>query len=167
MSDADYAERMGAMRRRLWWLAGGMLLASCLGSAMFGIFYDSCTRSFDREPRSVVESYLTAVRLGNLDGVRACWEPDAYFSLETGCSEICLSKFLGADFEIEAIRLEEAAPSGPAGLRQLAIVELRCSAGGLETGTLELGTPGAEVPWQHWNIQRSTIGGSVADPWCR
>ncbi len=167
MADSEYAERMGTMRRRLWWLAGGMLLASCLGSAVFGILYDSCTRSFDREPRTVVQSYLTAVRVGDLDGARACWEPDAYFSLEAGCSEICLSKFLGTDFEVVAIRLDESRPAGAAGPERSAVVDVRCTAGASETGTLELTTPVVGVPWRHWSILHSTVGGSVADLWCR
>jgi hypothetical protein len=168
MSDAYYQER-ARRRARIYWLAGlvaAVVLVVLVG--LWALFHDACTRSFDRSPASVVSAYLTAVGQGNAPVAQECWEHDAYFDLNAGCSEICLSKVYGAQFEVQNVSVGEPAttPEGRANLP--ATVSIACAAGG-ETHTAEilLDSVSSNVPWKHWAIVHSTFGGTVVEPWCK
>lgn len=168
MSDTYYRER-AVRRARLRWMLGGLAIAVILAILVTrALFYDACTRSFDRSPRSIVSAFVDAVSRGDGAAAQGCWEHQAYYDLEAGCSEICLARVLGARYRVVDVAVDSpyTAPDGRANLR--AVVSIECAEGG-ETHTAEilLDSVGGNVPWKHWAIICSTFGGTVAEPWCK
>jgi hypothetical protein len=168
MSDTYYRER-AARRACLWWMLGGLIAIIVVGIlATRALFYDACTRGFDRSPRSIVSTFVEAVGRGDAAVAQECWEHHAYYEIEAGCSEICLSRVLGAQYRIVDITLDSphTTPDGRANLR--AIVSIECADSGEEhTAEILLDSVGGNVPWKHWAIIRSTFGGTVAEAWCK
>lgn len=168
MSDTYYRER-AARRTRRWLILAGIAAALVVVVLVIrALFYDACTRSFDRSPRSIVSTFVDAVGSGDAAVAQECWEHHAYYDLEAGCSEICLSRVLGAQYRILDIALDSphTTPDGRANLR--ATVSIECADGGEEhTAEILLDSVGSNVPWKHWAIIHSTFGGSVAKPWCK
>lgn len=168
MSDTYYRERAGR-RARVWWMLGGLAIAVALAILVTrALFYDACTRSFDRSPRSIVMAFADAVGRGDGAAAQGCWEHQAYYDLEAGCSEICLARVLGAQYRVVDVALESpyTTSDGRANLR--AIVSVACAEGGeAHSGEILLDSVGGNVPWKHWAIIRSTFGGTVAEPWCK
>lgn len=168
MSDTYYRER-AARRARLWWILGGIAAAVVLVVLVTReLFYDACTRGFDRSPRSIVLTFVEAVGHGDAAVAQECWEHHAYYDLEAGCSEICLSRVLGAQYRVVDITLNSpyTTPDGRANLR--AVVSIECAEGREEhIAEILLDSVGSNVPWKHWAIIRSTFGGTVAEPWCK
>ncbi len=168
MSDAYYQAQA---RRRTRLLATAAAIVVVILLILFGIwtlFHDACTGSFDRSPAAVVSSFLGAVRVGNVPAAQECWEHFAYFDLEAGCSEVCLSKVYGAQFDVGEITLSEPSttPEGRANLQ--AAVAIACAEGGeAYTAEILLDSVSSNVPWKHWQIVQSSFGGSVVDPWCK
>jgi hypothetical protein len=167
MSDTYYRER-AARRTRLWLILGGITAAVVLVVLVArALFYDACTRSFDRSPRSIVSTFVEAVGRGDAAVAQECWEHHAYYDIEAGCSEICLSRVLGTQYQVVDITLDPpyTTPDGRANLR--ATVSIECAESGEEhTAEILLDSVGGDVPWKHWAIIRSTFGGTVAEPWC-
>jgi hypothetical protein len=168
MSDAYYQER--ARRRTRVLLVAGALLAVvvCTAAGIASLLYDACTRSFDRSPQAVVSAYVDAVARGDLPVAQECWEHHTYYDLEAGCSEICLARVLGSRYERVDLELGQPSvtPAGRANL--LATVSIACTPGGeLHTAEILLDSVAGDVPWKHWAIVHSTLGGTVADPWCQ
>lgn len=98
MSDTYYRKR-AARRARVWWMLGGLAVAIALAILVtWALFYDACTRSFDRSPHSIVLAFVQAVKRGDAAVARECWEHQTYYDLEAGCSEICLARVLGAQY---------------------------------------------------------------------
>jgi len=168
MSDEYYQQRARQRTRRLIVIGGLLALVACAIAGVVSLFYDACTRSFDRAPDGMVRSYVDAVRRGDARVAQECWEHDSYYDLETGCSEVCLSRVLGAPFEVHDVSVGPA-QSTPAGRAQrVATVSVTCTdSGQAYTGELVLDSVGSDVPWRHWSIVSSTVGGSVAQAWCR
>ena len=168
MSDTYYRER-AARRARLWWILGGLAATVVLVVLVTrALFYDACTRSFDRSPRSIVSTFVEAVGRGDTMVAQECWEHHAYYDLEAGCSEICLSRVLGAQYRVVDIALDSpyTTPDGRANLR--AVVSIECAESGEEhSAEILLDSVGGNVPWKHWAIIRSTFGGTVAESWCK
>ena len=168
MSDTYYRER-AARRARLWWLVGGLAAVIVLAILIIrALFYDACTRSFNRSPRSIVLTFVEAVERGDVAMAQECWERRAYHDLEAGCSEICLSRVLGTQYRVLDMALDSprATPDGRANLR--ASVSIECAESGEEhTAEILLDSVGGNVPWKHWAIVRSTFGGTVAEAWCK
>jgi hypothetical protein len=168
MSDAYYRER-AARRARLWWSLGGIAAAVVLVVLVTrALFYDACTKSFDRSPRSIALAFVDAVGRGDAAVAQECWEHQAYYDLEAGCSEICLSRVLGAQYRVVDVALDSpyTTPDGRANLR--AVVSIACAEGDrVHTGEVLLDSVGGNVPWKHWAIIHSTFGGTVAEPWCK
>ena len=168
MSDTYYRER-AARRARLWWVLGGLAAAVVVVVLVTrALFYDACTRSFDRAPRSIVSTFVEAVGRGDAAVAQECWEHHAYYELEAGCSEICLSRALGAQYRVLDIALDSprTTPAGRANLQ--ATVSVECAESGEEhTAEILLDSVGGNVPWKHWAIIRSTFGGTVAESWCK
>jgi len=167
-SDAYYRER-AARRTRLWVSLG--LLAAIVICAVVGVrnlFYDACTHSFDRSPRAVVSTYVNAVGRGDAGGAQECWEHHAFYDLEAGCSEICLSRAFGGQFQVVDITLDEAYKTSDGRSNLQATVSIACIGSG-ETHIAEilLDGVGSNLPWKHWAIISSTFGGTVAEPWCK
>lgn len=168
MSDTYHRER-AARRTRLCLIVAGIAVAIVLVALIIiALFYDACTRGFDRSPRAIVLAFVEAVGRGDGAVAKECWEHHAYYDLEAGCSEICLSCVLGAQYRIVDITLDPpyTTADGRANLR--ATVSIECGQSG-ETHTAEilLDSVGGNVPWKHWAIIRSTFGGTVAEAWCK
>jgi hypothetical protein len=168
MSDAYFQER-ARRRTRLLLVAGAVAVLAVLVVAVYWtLFHDACTGSFDRAPRSVISTYLEAVARGDVLKAQECWEHESYYDLEAGCSEICLSKVYGAQFETADIVLDEprTTPEGRANME--ATVSIACSTDGMaHTASIVLDSVGSDLPWKHWTIVRSSFGGSVVEPWCK
>jgi hypothetical protein len=149
-------------------IAGLTAVAACVILGAVSVFQDDCTGSFDRSPRDVVLSYAEAVGQGESTVVRKCWVPEPYFSLDAGCTEICLSRVLGANFQIQDIRLGEPALTPEGRARIESSVTVTCpTAGDPLTGEILLDGISRDVPWRHWKIIHSTVGGTNAEPWCK
>ena len=168
MSDEYYRER-AARRARVWWFLGLLILIIACGLfGAYNLFRDACTRSSDRSPQAVIRAYIDNIRQGNIDRARECWERDAYFNLESGCSEICLAHVSGTDFQIKDIHLQEPPVLENGRARLNATVAVACPLGGQEeTGQITLDSTSKDYPWRHWHILKSDFGGTVADPWCK
>ena len=168
MSDAYYQERARRRTRRLVVAVILVSLVGCLVAGVLALFYDACTRSFDRSPQAVVQAYVEAVRSGNPPQAQECWEHEAYYDLEAGCSEICLSRFYGTPFEARdlAVVTPYAAPAGRANVE--ASVSIACT-GSDEAHDAEivLDSVGSRLPWRHWAIIRSDLGGTAVSAWCQ
>ncbi len=168
MSDAYYQER-ARRRARLWWIVGAavaVILLTALGSK--ALLYDACTRSLDRSPRSIVLTFVNAVGRGDAPVAQECWEHHAYYELEAGCSEICLSRVYRVQYEVADVTLGKpyTTPGGRANLK--ATVSIACAGSGqTHTGEILLDSVGANVPWKHWAIIHSSFGGTIAEPWCK
>lgn len=168
MSDAYYQERARRRTRRLVVAIALVSLVGCLVAGVLALFYDACTRSLDRSPQAVVQAYVEAVRNGNARQAQECWEHEAYYDLEAGCSEVCLSRFYGASFEVRDIALGApyTSPGGRANIE--ASLSLACS-GSDEAHNAEilLDSVGTGLPWRHWAIIRSELGGTAVSAWCQ
>jgi hypothetical protein len=168
MSDAYYQERA---RRRTRRLAVAVLLVSLLGCLVAGVlalFYDACTHSFDRSPQAVIQAYVEAVRNGDAPRAQECWEHEAYYDLGAGCSEVCLSRFYGTPFEVGDLAL--GAPyTTPAGRANIdASVTIACAGSDkAHTAEIVLDSVGSGLPWRHWAIVRSELGGTAVSAWCQ
>jgi hypothetical protein len=168
MSDAYYQERAARRARRLWIIGAAVVVVLCLVVGVVSLRYDACTKSFERSPRAVVSAFVEAVGRGDVAMAQECWEHDAYYELEAGCSELCLARVFGAQYEILGLSLgaPHTTPAGRANLT--ATVSIACAGGGEEhTAEIVLDSVGGNVPWKHWAIIHSSFGGTVAEPWCK
>jgi hypothetical protein len=131
-------------------------------------YYDICTQSYDRTPDGVVASYIQAITDRNGLVVQRCWDPTAYYELQSGCSQICLERILGTAYEIKAITpgQPEKTPSGRSNVQITVNIACRDSA---EEHSAEIlfDSVGYDLPWKHWKIIRSDFGGPISDPWCK
>ncbi|HEX9617062.1 MAG TPA: hypothetical protein VGA03_06565 [Anaerolineales bacterium] len=168
MSDQYYREQAARRARKLWLAGGAVAVVACVALGIVSLYYDSCTGGFDRSPEAVLRSFASSVSEGEAEAAQACWEREAYFDLEAGCSELCLQTVLGNGFEIVAVEIGQPNPAEGERARLPAQLSVACREGG-ETYSAEivLDTAGRGYPWRHWHIVRSTLGGTVAEPWCR
>jgi hypothetical protein len=165
--DEQYQAR-AARQRRMVILAGTLLaLAACVFFAVSNTFYDRCTNSFERGADAVARSYLQALSQGDLDRVQNCWVRTAYFEVGSGCSEVCLSRVLGVPVQVQAVQVGQPALSGDGRARLEAEVQVTCPDGSPASGQLVLDSVTGAVPWKHWRVIESTVGGTAAQPWCR
>jgi hypothetical protein len=168
MSDAYYQEQARQRTRRLIVAGAAVLVVACAVFGIVSLFRDACTQSFDRSPEAVVTAFVEAVGQGDLPVAQECWEHETYYDLGAGCSEICLSKVLGAQYELIDVAVGEpyTTPDGRANLE--ATVSIACTEGGeTHTGEIVLDSVAGGVPWKHWAIVVNTFGGTVAEPWCQ
>lgn len=168
MSDTYYRQRAG--RRTRFWIviAAIVALVICTILAVVNVFRDTCTNSFDRQPRAVVTSFINAVIRGDDTGVIRCWEHNAYYDLEAGCSEICLSRILGTPYQAVELALSEPYTTEAGRANILATVSIACPGSGEQhSGEILLDSVGGNVPWKHWKIVRSAFGGPLSAPWCK
>lgn len=167
MSDTYYREQ-SARRTRLL-LAGGVivLLLGCIGFGLYSAFWDTCTRSFNRDPAAVVASFTQAVASGDAGTAAACWHHLAYLDVESGCSEICLSRLWGTPYQIGEIQVNPGMTPPEGRARLNAQVALSCPDGAQHTAEIILDGVASDVPWRHWKIVRSDFGGPLSEPWCK
>jgi hypothetical protein len=152
----------------VWALLTLALVALAIILAVRALLYDACTRSFERSPRSVVSTYVEAISQGNLPVAQECWEHEAFYDLEAGCSEICLAAASGAQYDVQAITLGERQAAADGHAHMAVAVSVACAADGeTHSGEILLDSARPDVPWTHWAIIHSTVGGTIAEPWCR
>jgi len=166
VSDTYY--RQQAERRRAGLLVAGIALAAVGLLAVGGhlLYYDACTGSYARSPRDVVSAYVAALRQGDLSQTQECWQHLTYYDLEAGCSEICVSRFAGASFDVTSLEVSEPQTIGRRATVHVT-VEIACSNGSSHDGEVILDGIATAPPWRHWAIVRSTIGGTLAEAWCK
>jgi len=167
MADEQFVARAARQRRILILVLGLALVAACAVFAVRNTFYDLCSASFDRSAEAVARGYTTAVSTGDTGRIENCWVRPQYYNVEAGCSEICLSRSVGTQFSISDLRVGEE-HTGEDGRSVLDVqVNATCADGEQESGVLVLDALSAQVPWKHWRVNESTVGGTVAEPWCR
>lgn len=168
MSDEYYRQRAASRTRMIWLVIGLVAAAGCLYLSITRIFWDECTGSFQRSPQAVAESYLQAIQDSDQQQPRRCWVDSAFFDLESGCSEICVERILGTAFQVDDITVGELELTEDGRARRLVTVTVTCpQAGQSHTGELTLDSIRQNVPWQHWKIVNSTVGGPLSAPWCQ
>jgi hypothetical protein len=168
MSDAYYRERAARRTRIMWLVIGIAVTVVCLVFSVNRVFWDECTQSFNRSPEAIVRSYVEAIAEGNAEQPRRCWWDDAYFDLESGCSEICIDRILGAPYEIVAVEVGEQSITESNRAKHEVNITISCGPGGEQhSGIILLDSISQNVPWQHWKILQSELGGPLAEPWCR
>jgi len=167
MTDAYYRERMARRNRWMALIAALILLPVIVYLVGRAIYYDNCTGGFDRSPEAVVRSLLEMIRQGNRNALTRCWDNQAYYDLEAGCSEICLQRVLGAPYEVVEVHVGEPTRTEAGRLRLAVGVTIACPGGQRQTGEATLDTVGANLPWRHWKVIHSTLGGSIGQLWCK
>jgi hypothetical protein len=168
MSDQYYRDRAIRRARVVWISLGLLIFLGCFYLVVVGLFRDDCTKSFDRSPEAVIGSYLDAVSQGQAVDAQACWQHDAFFDLKSGCSEACLSQVYGHKFELADIKLNILESTQVQRSRIQADISVVCtSSGQTHDGEIELDSVSQNLSWRHWEIIHSTVGGSIAEPWCQ
>ena len=168
MSDEFYREQ-ATRRARIWWLMGSLVISIiCLYAGFVSLFRDDCSKSYNRSPEAVISAYMDAIKRGDIEHAQACWEHEAYYELESGCSEMCLSRASGMQFSVENIKIADpiTTPDGRANI--LLSVMVNCAENGEAfTGEITLDGVGQDIPWRHWKIISSTFGGTAVEAWCQ
>jgi hypothetical protein len=167
MVQRQYLKRETAQLRMILLL--GLALAA-VGLALFlgaSFFYDGCTGSFERSAEAVVNSYLGAVQSRDLSRVERCWVKSAYTDLQSGCSATCLAQAAGGQYQVKNIDMGELSAAVGSRSNMSAVVTVTCQNGKELTGKIVLDTSAATLPWRHWRVQQSTIGGTAAQAWCK
>lgn len=167
MSDAYFRERAARRTRIAWLVIIAIISVLCIVFSINRIFLDECTQSFRRTPEDIVRSYIEAIAQGNAEQPRRCWWDDAYFDLESGCSEICIERILGTPYEIIAVQVGEEIITETNRAQHEVNVTISCGPGGEQhNGIILLDSIPQNVPWQHWKIIQSEFGGPIGEPWC-
>jgi hypothetical protein len=168
MSDTFYREQ-AARRARLLTLIGVIVATiACAAFSLFSVFRDTCTGSFDRSPEAVIRSFVEAVRSRDVSKLTSCWQHQAYLELESGCSEVCLSRILGTQFQLVDMQLSEPTTNTEGRAQVLAQVTISCPGSEMQhIGEVTLDSIASDVPWRHWKIVHSTFGGPLSAPWCQ
>jgi hypothetical protein len=168
MSDTYYRERAAQRTRRFTIIGGIIAVFACAAFSVFSVFRDTCTGGFDRSPDAVVRNFVEGVRSGEVDTLTSCWQHQAYYDLESGCSEICLGRILGTQYQLVEVQFGDQLTADEGRARIAAQVTVTCPGGeGPYTGDVTLDSVASNVPWRHWKIVHSTFGGPLSDPWCQ
>jgi hypothetical protein len=168
MSDTYYRER-AARRARITWLVIIVVFSvGCLAFSAYRIFYDECTKSFARNPEAILRSYIQAIANGDAEQARSCWVDNAYFDLESGCSEICISHILKTQYVVNTIDFSTETITSDSRANLQASISLTCPGSSQQhTAQVTLDSIPQKVPWQHWKIISSDLGGTLSEPWCQ
>ncbi len=168
MPDSLYEQRYKQRQKWILRIGGGILGVIFVFFLVRAVFHDTCTNSFYRTPQSVIQSFVMSVSSQGVMQAMNCWSKNDYYSLDTGCSEICLQRMLGTPFQIANLTIGDVATNS-AGRDQIkAEISGLCPDGKTtETGEIILDTANEKLPWTHWKIVQSSFGGSVGEPWCK
>lgn len=168
MTDEFYRQQ-AARRGRMYLIsAGALLVMVCTAFGVYRAYHDSCTGSFDRSKESVIQSYALAVSQGNAAVVKNCWQHDPFYETNTGCSEICVSKVYGSQFDIIEIDYGDTYSSPDGRLNMDVELTAVCVDSDQEySAEITLDTVEQKYPWKHWHIVYSSLGGTVTEPWCK
>lgn len=168
MSDEYYRQRAAQRGRRIFLIAGVVLVFVCAVAGAVRAFQDSCTASFERSPQAVIDSYVSAIKGGDSSNVANCWHHDQYYDPDTGCSEACLSKFTGTKFTVEEISFSEPRITNDKRTHIDVNLEIVCQESNQQhSAFITLDTVEQNYPWRHWHIVNSTLGGSIPELWCQ
>lgn len=168
MSDAYYRERAARRSRLIWGIVGIIVAIACIFFAVTRIFWDECTQSFARSPEAVARSYVEAISRGDTEQPRRCWVDQAYFDLETGCSEICISRVAGKPMQVTDVQVSSQELTEDGRAQHRVSITVTCTDQGQGfSGEILLDSIRQNVPWQHWKIIYSTVGGPLSAPWCQ
>lgn len=168
MTDEFYRQQAARRGRMYWLIAGVLLVMACGVFGAYRAYHDSCTGSFDRSKESVIQSYTLAVIQGNESVVANCWQHDPFLETNTGCSEICVSKVYGSQFDLIEIDYGEAYSSPDGRLNMDVELTAVCVDSDQEySAEIILDTVEQNYPWKHWHIVYSSLGGTVTEPWCK
>jgi hypothetical protein len=167
MTDAYYRER--SSRRTRNYLVIGTIIVSiaCIGFLAYSLLFDDCTSSYDRQPVSVARSFVESLSFADAARVESCWEHFSYFNVESGCSEICLSRVMGKEISIIDVQEGDELKTSEGRANIKLLVDATCANGESHQGELTLDSIASKLPWRHWKIIYSTFGGTLADPWCQ
>lgn len=166
MSDDQFINRAARQRKLIIVLLVLATSGACLFFAVRNTFYDRCTASFDRSPQAVAQHYLAAVAGGDADRAQSCWVREQFFNLEAGCSEICLLRALGSGFTVTSLQVGEPRTTAEGRSAIEVQVEASCPDGSVNSGTLVFDSLASNIPWKHWRVNQSSVGGNAADAWC-
>jgi hypothetical protein len=167
MSDEFYRQQAARRARRIWLGAGVLAVIACGLFGLFNLFFDSCTRSFERDPQAVVRQYAASISAGEEGRARDCWQHDPYYDQQAGCSQACLANLFGKPFAITGLTLQDVRQTQDGKLNLPVRVEVQCTQTGEEqSAEIILETIAQKAPWKHWQIISSTLGGKLIDPWC-
>ncbi len=168
MSDTYYREKADRRNRQILMISISVAAVACVAFLIFNLFRDDCTGSFDRSPEAVVTSFIEAVQRDEVETAIRCWEHNVYYEIEAGCSEVCLNRLYGLQFNLVDLELNEPNQTNEGRANLLASLTVTCGGGEEQlTGEILLDSVGSNLPWKHWKIIRSTFGGTVAEPWCQ
>lgn len=168
MSDQYYREKFNRELRLLLAVLGIAIVFTCVILFVINLFRDACTHNFDRSPNAIINSYIDAINRGDLTQVQECWQHDAYYDLAAGCSEICLSHSMGMQVRVLDIQLSPPMITEKGRANLQANILLACdNTGENHYGELILESVKEDLPWKHWEIIQSDIGGTVGKPWCK
>jgi hypothetical protein len=168
MDENIYRRRAGRRNLIIGIVIGLLIITALTANLVRNAYFDTCTLSFDRNPESVIRAYVEAIERSDHQVVQRCWNRDAYFDLEAGCSEICLERILGTSYLIDEISLDKPSTTPEGRSNISAVVKLSCNnSAESHVGMILLDSVSRNVPWKHWKIISSDIGGLIADPWCQ
>jgi hypothetical protein len=164
----NYYRKKATRRNLIIFLSIGVIVMAVFGVYFVrNIYYDICTQSFIRQPEEVIRSYIEAISQGNSTIVQRCWDRDAYFDLESGCSEICVEHILGTSYQVIEINLVDPFITANGRSNLHASITISCSQDeAIHHGDILLDSVSSDLPWKHWKIIHSSFGGTIAEPWC-
>lgn len=166
MADDHFVLRAARVRRLITVLLVLVVSGACMFFAVRNTFFDRCTNSYERGAETVTQSYLTALAGGDAARTQSCWVREQFFKLEAGCSEICLTKVLGSGFTVTATQVGVAYETESRRSALDVQVAVQCPDGSQHSGVLVLDSLAGFVPWKHWRVSASTVGGTAVDAWC-
>jgi hypothetical protein len=168
MDENIYRKRSARRNLIIGIVVGFLIIAALTANLVRNAYFDTCTLSFDRNPESVIRAYVNAIERSDHQVVQRCWNREAYFELETGCSEICLDRILGTSYKIDEIIIDRPSTTPEGRLNISAAVKITCNnSSESHLGMVLLDSVSTDVPWKHWKIISSNIGGQMAEPWCK
>ncbi len=168
VKDENYYRRQAARKNRIIIIFGILaIITAGIVILVRNTFYDFCTNSYDRSPAGVIQSYISAIENGNGNTVRRCWDRTTYYEVSSGCSEICVSRLYGTDYEIESMDLTGSQFVDNRS-RITATLDISCpSSGETHKSKIVLDSIQQDFSWKHWKILESDFGGPISDPWCQ
>ena len=108
----------------------------------------------------LVAAYVQAISDADTARAQACWDHGAYYDLSNGCSEICLQRVMGSQLELVSLSVKQASTPVPKRQRRDVRLTVRCADTGAEYQTIiTLDAVARDVPWRHWFIVHSDLGG--------
>jgi hypothetical protein len=167
--DENYYRRKTTRRNLIIIGAIAVAILIFLGTRMIrDAYYDTCTESFERAPESIIHSYIQSITDNNYVAMSRCWEPEMFYDLGTGCSQICLERIMGTVYTLDEVSLEDSITTPEGRMNIPVMVRITCPGSGDQyTASILLDSIRQDWEWKHWKIIQSDFGGPIAEPWCQ